>query len=218
MSRPMPFKPDHSAARAFARVGWAKLVAKLHGYATGSLRLAAVGAEHAGVFEASDLVNTLVEQSLDGTLGWTLPGHATEEEIVGLACMKLSGMRWTLRRRAARELGDDALDERVDPSPDALARLMAQRGLADLARVFQQDAEASAYVRGMLAGNKREEIMAELGLTAERADVVRKRILRGLAATCASDQQMESIRSIPLRDTTTRMRCQGASTCPARRR
>ncbi len=182
MGRSMPFKPDDSAARAFARVGWEKLVARLYPYAVGSLRLAAIGDGSAGVIEAADLVNTLVEKSLDGTLGWALPEHADEDEIVGLACMKLSGMRWTLRRQAARTFHDDALDERPDVSPDALARLMAQQGLADLARAFERDTEAAAYLKEMLEGKTRAEIAHELGWTADRAKVVRKRILRGVEA------------------------------------
>jgi hypothetical protein len=182
MNRTQSSGPDYRAARAFARVGLERLLAKLYLYATGTLHLAPIGAERAGVVEAADVVNTLVEQGLGGTLGWSLPEHATEEQIVGLACMKLRGMRWTLRRQAARTLGDDALDERADPSPDALARLMVERGLADMARAFEHDAEASAYLREMLEGKNRGEIMAELGYTAEHADVVRKRILRGIAA------------------------------------
>jgi hypothetical protein len=185
MNRTQSSGSEYSAARAFARVGLERLLAKLYLYATGTLHLAAIGAERGGVVEAGDVVNTLIEKGFSGTLAWTLPEDATEEQIVGLACMKLRGMHWTLRRQAARTLGDDALDERADPSPDALARLMVERGLADLAGAVQHDAEATAYLRGMLAGETRAEIADELGWTADRAKVVRKRILRGVAALSA---------------------------------
>jgi hypothetical protein len=186
---PTPTGSNHNAARAFARVGWPKVWATLHLYARGTLRLAAIGARRAHAIEAADLVNTLVKMSLDGTLGWTLPEHATDEEILRLACMKLHGMRWTLRRQAARTVyhddhHDGALDERPDPGPDALARLMAKRGFADLERLFEHDAEGSAYFAEMLEGKTCLAIAGELGCTLEQGDTVRRRVVRRVAALC----------------------------------
>ena len=180
---PTPSEPNYGAARAFARVGWPKVWARLYLYATGTLRLAAIDAESAGVVEAADLVVTLLVTSLDGALGWTLPEEATQEQILGLACAKLHGMCWTLQRRAARTVYyDDARDDRADPGPDTLTRLTEARGLLDLERILAHDAAGASYLRRMLEGKKREEIMAEVGCTAEHADVVRKRIVRGIAA------------------------------------
>ena len=64
---PTPSGPDHSAARALARVGWTKVWARLLRYATSVLRLAAMDAESAGVVEAGDLVGALFEKSRAGT-------------------------------------------------------------------------------------------------------------------------------------------------------
>jgi hypothetical protein len=188
MSRSTCSGPHDSAARAFARVGFSKLLGKLHRYATGTLHLAAIDAESADVVEAVDLVHTLVVKTLDGKLAWTLPESATDEEVVGYACKKLYGMRSTLRRKAGLTVcyDDDALDERVDEAaPDAQERLVEQSGIAAVVRAFAHDAEASAHIRMMLAGKKRAEIAEELGCTPERVDVVHKRILRGVAALSA---------------------------------
>jgi hypothetical protein len=175
--------PDYTAARAFARIGWPKVWARLSLYATGTLRFAAIDAESAGVVEAADLVSTLLVTSLDGMLGWTLPEDATEEQILGLACAKLHGMRRTLQRQAARTGHyDDALDERPDPGPDALARLMRERGIVDMERLFEHDAEASVYLGEMLEGEARAEIMCKLGWPLRRANTAYKRIVRGIAA------------------------------------
>jgi len=182
MDRPKPSGSDDSAARAFARVGFPKFLAKLYRYATGTLRLAAIGAESADVVEAVDLVNALVEKGLDGRLDWALPEHATDDEVVGYGCTKLYGMRANLRRDAARFVCDDALDALADEAPDALARLQEQRGIAEVLRAFEHDAETSAHVREMLAGKTRTEIASALGCAPAHADVVRRRILRGMAA------------------------------------
>jgi len=184
MSRSTCSGPDNSTARAFVHVGWTKLLAKLHRYATGTLRLAAIDADRADVVEAVDLVNTLVAKSLDGTLTWNLPAHATDEEVVGYACNKLYGMRATLRRKAALTLHDDsdALDEQADEAPDALEQLVEQTTIANVMQAFAHDVEASAHIKKMLAGKRRAEIVDELGCTPEQADVVRKRIVRGIAA------------------------------------
>jgi hypothetical protein len=183
MSRSTRSGPDDSTARAFARVGSKSFLEKLHRYATGTLHLAAIDAERADVVEAVDLVNTLVERVLDGTLIWALPEHATEEEVVGYACKKLYGMRSTLRRKAAFTLCDEgALDEQACDAPDALEMLFEQRVIADLLRAFEHDAEAQAYIGEVLAGKTRAEIVDGLGCTPERANAVRKRILRGITA------------------------------------
>jgi hypothetical protein len=179
---PTPSAPSSSAARAFARVGWPKGWARLLRYATGTLGLAATGATRGGVVEAADLVSTLFVGALSGTLAWSLPEHATEEQIIGYACMKLHGMRSTLRRQAARTSPDDALDERPDPGPDALARLVREQGIVDLQEIFAHDGEASLYLREMLRGEARADIMRTLGWTLRRANTVYTRIIRGVAA------------------------------------
>ena len=69
---PTPRTYRTSSARAFARVGWPSIWAKLYLYATCTLRLATIDAETAGVVEAADLVSMLFVKSLDGKLGWTL--------------------------------------------------------------------------------------------------------------------------------------------------
>src|SRR5690242_9236844 len=122
MGRSINSGPDDSTARAFVRVGFPRLLARLYRYATGTLRLAAIDADHAGDVEAVDLVHTLVEKGLSGTLTWTLPEHATDDEVVGYACSKLYGLRSTLRRKAdlTRRDDDDALEERADEAPGAL--------------------------------------------------------------------------------------------------
>ena len=182
---PTPPEPNYTAARAFARIGWPKVWARLYLYATSTLRLAAIDAESAGVVEAADVVITLLVTSLDGALGWTLPEDATEEQILGLACAKLSGMRWTLQRQAARTVSyDDALEEREDPGPDALARLVAKRGFADLERLFEHDAEGWAYFAEMLDGKTCPAIASTLGCTLEQGDTVRRRVVRRTAALC----------------------------------
>ena len=187
MSPSRPPGPTDSPARAFLRVGLPNLAQKLYRYATSTLGLAAVDAERAEVVEAVDLVNTLVEKSLEGTLSWTLPEHATDEEIVAYACNKLYGMRSTLRRKAAFTLhDDDALAELADEAPRALDLLVGQSEIAEVTRAFEHDAEASVYLRETIAGKTRAEIMAALGCTADRADVVRQRIVRGMAALRAT--------------------------------
>lgn len=182
MNRPTRSGSDNSAARAFACVGFPTLLAKLYRYATGTLGLAAIDAESAGVVEATDLVNTLVERGLGGTLPWSLPDHATTEQIVAHACMKLYAMRSALRKTAAYARGDDALDERADEAPDAFARLSGERAIADVVRAFEHDAEASAHIAKMREGKTRKDIASELGCTAGRVDVVRNRIVRGMTA------------------------------------
>ena len=181
-SRPSPSGSNHGAARAFARVGWPKVWARLLRYATSTLGLAAIGARRAGVVEAADLVSTLVMLALSGTLDWSLSEDATDEKIIHCACTKLYGMRSTLRRQAARTVYDDALDERPDPCADALARLVEARGLAALERLFEHDAEASAHLEEMLERKTRLEIADKLGCTLIHVDTVRKRIVRGIVA------------------------------------
>jgi hypothetical protein len=183
MDRRKPPGSSDGAARAFARVGWTRLLARLHRYATGTLRLAALEDGRADTVEAVDVVNTLVERGLSGSLAWTLPEHASDDEIVRYACSKLYGMRSTLRRQAAWNVGDDdALNALADEGPDAFALLLEQRGIAELRRAFGPDAEASAHLERMLEGSKRAEIAAELGCSVEHADLVRRRILRRIAA------------------------------------
>jgi hypothetical protein len=185
MEHQIPSPPSGSnlgAARAFARVGWTTVWAALLDYATGTLRLPAPGARRAGVVEAAELVSTLLLKSVEGTLSWTLPEHATDEEIVGHACTKLFGMRSTLGRKAARTTTDDTLDERPDPGPDALAKVMAKRRVEDLEGAFAHDAEAYAYLREMLKEETRPEIASTLGMPVERAKVVQKRVMRRIAA------------------------------------
>ena len=179
---PTPSRSNHSAARAFARIGWPKVWARLLRYATGTLGLAAIDARRGRVFEAADLVSTLVMSALGGTLDWTLPEDATDEKIMRCACTKLYGMRSTLRRRAARTVYDDALDERPDPCADALARLVEARGHEALERLFERDAEASAHLEEMLERKTRLEIADKLGCTLVHVDTVRKRIVRGIVA------------------------------------
>jgi hypothetical protein len=60
-------------------------------------------------------------------------------------------------------------------------KLLARRAVVDIERMFEHDAEASAHLRGMLAGKKRAEIAREIGCTAQHVDVVRNRIIRGVA-------------------------------------
>jgi hypothetical protein len=182
MNRPTS---SDSATRAFARVGWTTLLVRLHRYAVARLALAPMDAERAGVVESVDLVNTLIVRGLEGTLPWNLPEHATDDEIVGYTCTKLYGMRANLRREAARTSGDDALDERAAEGPDALSLLVEYGEIAAVMRAFEDDAEASRHIEMMLEGRKRADIVKELGCTAEHADVVRKRIIRGIAALCA---------------------------------
>ena len=193
MSRSIRSGSDDSMARAFVRVGWTKLLSKLHRYATGTLRTAAIDADRADVIEAVDLVNTLVMKGLDGTLDWSLPEHATDEQIIGYACTKLYGMRSTLRRKSAFMLRDDgdAIEEHADAGPSALELLAAQGEIAEVLRAFEHDAEASIHIKLMLEGKTRAEIVEELGCTRERANVVRKRITRGIAALCAGNNESE---------------------------
>jgi hypothetical protein len=179
---PPPSRSSDSAARAFARVGWPKVWARLYRYATGTLGLAAIDARRGRVFEAADLVNALCVRALLGRLDWSLPEDATDKQIIGSACTKLHGMRSTLRRKAARTVCDDALDERPDPGPGALARLMKARGSVDLEAAFAHDAEASVYVGEMLKGEARADIMDTLGWTPKRANAVYMRIMRRVAA------------------------------------
>ena len=177
--------PADTPARAFVRVGFPTLLAKLYRYATGTLHLARIDADSADVVEAVDLVNALVETGLRGRLTWDLTEEATDEQIVAYACKKLYGMRSNLRKKAARMVGDDdardALDELPDEAPDALERFAEHRGIADVVRALAHDPEASAHLTRMLEGKDRAEIVYELGCTPERADVVRKRISRGIA-------------------------------------
>jgi hypothetical protein len=186
MSPSTPSAPAETPAQAFVRVGFPKLLAKLYRYATGRLHLAGVDAERAGVFEAADLVNTLVVRGLSGDLKWPLGEDATEAQVAAYACKKLYGMRSTFGRKNGHTLGDDdALDALADESPDALELLVEQRGLADLLRAFEHDDEASAHLSEMLTGKTRAEIVDALGCTEERANAVRRRIVRGVTALSA---------------------------------
>jgi hypothetical protein len=184
---PFP-ESDDRAARAFERVGYDKLADKLYVYATYTMRLASIGARRAGEVEALDLVGTLCMKVLEGRIVWALPEDASEEEIVGYACRKMYGMLSTLRRRGARTSGGDAVDDLADDAPDAFSMLLTQRGIADLTRALDGDGEASAYLQGMLGGDKRAEIAAALGCTVEHADVVHKRIMRCAAALHERDE------------------------------
>jgi hypothetical protein len=183
---PTPSGSDDRAARAFARVGWTKLLAELYRYARDTLRLAAIDAERKGLVEAMEVVNILAEASLGGTLPWDQPEDATGEQIIGLACKKLDGVCWTLYRRAARTCYDDALEERPDLGKDALARLIEERGLSDLESALRHDADATVYLEEMLAGRKRAQIASRLGWDAQRAKVVRNRIVRRVRALYAA--------------------------------
>jgi hypothetical protein len=170
-------------------VGFSNLSAKLHRYATGTLHLAAVGAQRAGVFEASDLVNTLLLKGLAGELPWALPEDATEDDIVRHACKMLHSMCANCHRHAALAAGDDdAIDGLRDGAPDALAGLIARRQVAEVVEACAPDAEASVYLRMTLAGEKRADIIEALGCTEKHADVVRKRIGRVVAALHAKER------------------------------
>jgi DNA-directed RNA polymerase specialized sigma24 family protein len=186
MNRSISNEPDDRAARAFARVGYKTMVAKLYGYATCVLRLAAIDAARAGRVEALDLVHTLVVNILSGTVVWVLPEHATDEEIVGYACTKLYGMLSNLRKHDARTSGGDALDQLADGAPDPLATLLTRHSIAELLRAVGDDAEATAHLRGVLEGKPRAQIAAQLGCSVEHATALRKRIMRGVAALNAS--------------------------------
>jgi hypothetical protein len=182
---------DERAARAFARVGYEKMQARLYLYATCVLHLAAVDARRAGLYEALELVDMLFLRVLEGTVAWALAEDATEEEITRYACVKLFGMLSTLRRGSARTFGGDAVDELADDAPDALTLLLMHRGVTDVKRALSGDAEAWAYIQGMLEGGKRAQIAAELGCTAEHGKVIRKRIMRCAAALHAMNDNGE---------------------------
>jgi hypothetical protein len=173
---------DDSPRRAFARVGWEDFSRRTGSYAVGTLHLAPLDADQAGVVEAADLVNTLVELALAGNLIWNLPEDATGDCIIRYACEKLRGLCANWNRHAAFSVADDTLDERAHEGPDALSLLVEQQGLRDLLQAFARDSEAQAHVAMMLEGKVRTEIAEELGCTASRADAVRKRIFRGTAA------------------------------------
>jgi hypothetical protein len=59
---------------------------------------------------------------------------------------------------------------------------MRERGLVDLEGVFLHDDEASVYLREMLKGEARADIMHTLGWPLRRANTVYTRIVRGVAA------------------------------------
>lgn len=101
MSTSIPTRSEGGTTRASHRLCSPRVLQRLYRYATGSLRLAAIDADHAGLFEAGDVVNALLEQALQGTLRWTLDERATDDELVAYACAKLNGRRSTLRRKAA---------------------------------------------------------------------------------------------------------------------
>jgi hypothetical protein len=183
MGRSKPSETGEAAKRAFERVGGEKLLAALRSYAVRKLGFAPAGAATAGVDEELDLVGALVVKGYACELEWDLPDGATDEEVIAKACSKMRGMRSTLRRKAARHQGDaDALDEVADGAPGADELLHMRRVVEDVPRVFAHDPEASAHFALMLGGAKRCEIMDELRCTERRAETVRERIRRGLAA------------------------------------
>jgi hypothetical protein len=138
------------------------------------------------VDEAADLVDALILKILDGKLDWDLPEHAADDDVIAYLCTKLYGRCSSLRRRAARTLSDEALDQRADEAPDAFERLSAEREIAYLARAFAEDAEALAYIGQMSLGKARAEIAEALGWTVQRAKVVRNRIRRTVEARGAA--------------------------------
>jgi DNA-directed RNA polymerase specialized sigma24 family protein len=208
MSRFMLVGSENSAARAFLRVGLQKLLARLHRYATVTLGLAAMDAGHAGEVEAADLVNTLMERCLRGTMAWALPADASDDHVIAYACSKLRGILSNHRRNARAhadascrregapdddgEDDDGAQDEQADEAPDAFEQLAEQRGIADVVRLFEHDAEAAVHVEKMFQGKKRAEIAEELGCTAPHADTVRRRIFRRIAALSAETMNPRS--------------------------
>jgi len=168
-------------------VGLPKLLQRLYRYATGTLHLARIDAERAGSIEAFDLIQALYEKGLSGELTWDLPDDATDDEIIGAACLKMYGMRSTLLRKTALTIGDDeALDEQADPAPDALALLIERGAIEDLMRALEHDAEASAHAARMFESWTRAEIEADLGCDRPRSDAVHKRIMRVAATLCAT--------------------------------
>jgi len=186
MRRPSSSQPNPAAARAFARIGYKILVAKLYRYATHKLGLPAIDAQIVGLVEAIELVNMVILKILDGTLAWGLPEHATDAQVFHDVHGKMRGVLSALRRRGARAVYDDALDELADEGADAFARLSEERGLADLEQALEHDAEASAYLQKMRQSKERAQIADELGMTVEHAHVVHKRIIRAAEALYAA--------------------------------
>jgi hypothetical protein len=163
----------------------------LHVYATTTLHLAPIDAAVADSrVEATELVDTLFDKGLQGKLPFDLPEDATEEQVVRYLSNRLRWMCTDTFRQDARTVGDEALDELPDPTPDALERLSGLRMVDGCKRALQHDAEASAYLE-QFGDKPRAGIAAALGWTVQRVKVVRNRIARTLAALTARDADMD---------------------------
>jgi hypothetical protein len=179
---------------------------KLHRHATTKLGLAPRDARVAGRFEAVDVVNAMFEAGLDGRLPFDLPEDATEKEVVRYLSKRLRWTCATFFRRDAHLVGDDALDELPDETPDAVERLSGFRLAAAFQRAFEHDAEASAFLE-VLAEPPEDETRAgiakALGWTVQRVKAIRNRIARTLRArepTMNDNGEDEPQRSSPRGD------------------
>jgi hypothetical protein len=168
---------------------------ELYLYATNRLHLAPIDAEVAdGRLEATELLDMMFDQGLQGMLAFDLPEDATEEQVVRHLSNRLRWMCVTTFRQEVRTVGVEALDELPDPTPDVEERLSGLRMVQHCKRALQHDAEASAFLEQLEEDKPRAGIAAALGWTVQRVKVVRNRIARSFATLVAREDDMDDER------------------------
>jgi hypothetical protein len=164
----------------------------LHVYATNRLHLASIDAEVADSRgEATELLDMLFDQGLQGMLAFDLPEDATEEQVIRYLKKRLRWMCATMLQQDVWTVGDEALDELPDPTPDAFERLSGLRLVQHCKQALEHDAEASAFLEQLGEDKPRAGIAAALGWTVQRVKVVRNRIARTLATLTAREDDMD---------------------------
>jgi hypothetical protein len=180
-----------SAAEAFAKASWRRIMPELLRYAKGCVRgmgWGQRGAQRSAILEAEELVNVALEAILSGERAWVPSAGADEDSFIAYVCMTMKSVAVNTRtsaaikkrsrgRRAERSI-ENAKDERT---PER--ELAAREELDAIERALGDDAEAVELFRAMRdVSPKREEIEAALGWSTQKVKVVRMRMRRKIDA------------------------------------
>jgi DNA-directed RNA polymerase specialized sigma24 family protein len=189
-----------SAAEAFARADWERLMPQLLRGAQRCLTVLGWAETRGGrpaVLEARELVGSAIEGLLAGRRTWVASAGATEGSLVAFLCMTMRSLAMNQRTSAAvasprAEMAELADLPAGDPSPERQSA--ARSVLASVEGALADDGEAMQLYRVVCESESHgEELAAALGWTVEHTKTVRQRMRRRLAERRVAplDDEME---------------------------
>jgi hypothetical protein len=178
-----------TAAAAFARADWKRLLPKLQACAARCLhRMGWVETivRRPAEIEAQELVNRAIESVLSGDRSWVPGAGDTEEAFVAYLWETMRSIAANERTSAAVAWRDGSarLAKQVDRAPTPEDNAAATTTLARVEEALAEDAEATLLYRELTnnGGASRDELAEALRWDLQRVKVAKNRMKRRLAA------------------------------------